>query len=592
MKMKESLWNIKKSFSEFIGLLKKFNKNVLFLLFFTFMITLTRNVLEYYGSHKTSNFGLTIYHLLNTHLYVLLMIFVEGLILNWILMGNKKQLRRLIQEGSILLFLLFIIIPVFNTIFNYNFFNIPSSFHNIPFLIYPHYGPVGIHIAFILTIFYFPLWLKRIYNLSYLYIFKRNLILYFIHYVIYYQVTMYFFDVFLVSKGATFFQAGTTWTVTFIIPVLVLFPFFIKKYSINLKEIKILKVAYFLMLLITLWLILNMFVPTTRAPPYNPLYNSKDKGDTVVNNVDLNQNNISYYINEKTSFIDNQNNLWNFYFMILEDNNHSLYYGTLFSASNIIYLKILNKDSILVEFQDKSNLILNEKDIIFSSKGYQKFLLNASLLYNTMSLDSEKITLEMRSNSLGNSFWWNSKIKPLADSQFKRVKGYDDFVTFDISIHKNNKSINLTGKGIHELMTINEELKLRWDVQYWFYFIIDNYCGIYIQYDDYIDGAVFSYKDSKEEDIEKFEIFKYKNRSLIQIKTKTNLFEFDLTPKIITKPYINMQVYSPSCNCSGDILHKIYKLNKGKIIINNKEKNFFEKGYFQLETLHFEDDIN
>ena len=172
----------KNLFKNSLNSLKSYNKNFLFLLFFIVLITLTRNVLEYYGSHKIY-FGLTLTHLLNTYAYVLLMIFAEGSILNWLLKGNKKQLRRLIQEGSILVFVLFLIIPIFNIVFNYNFLKL-SSFYNFRFLPYPHYGPVGIHVAFILVLFYFPFWLKKIYNLNYLSIFKKTFFLYTIHYII------------------------------------------------------------------------------------------------------------------------------------------------------------------------------------------------------------------------------------------------------------------------------------------------------------------------------------------------------------------------------------------------------------------------
>lgn len=63
---------------------------------------------------------------------------------------------------------------------------------------------------------------------------------------------------------------------------------------------------------------------------------------------------------------------------------------------------------------------------------------------------------------------------------------------------------------------------------------------------------------------------------MIKIKTKNNLFEFNLTPEIVTKPYDNVH-----------ILHKIYKLNKGIVTVKNKEIAI-DNGYFQLETLAFE----
>ena len=188
-----------------------------------------RQVLEASWGHME----LTPIYFTNTITYVYLMLIAEGFIINKFLKGNHHQLRQLIHEGSLKLLILFILIPVLNMIFT----NAPFYFRvwydlPLPFPHFKHYGPFGIHVAFLLIIFYLPFWLRRLYQIPIYKIIRVTLPVYTIHYLLYYQITMYFFFQHHMPRQWSF----NAWSASFLAPVLIILPDFIHEYPNTHRE--------------------------------------------------------------------------------------------------------------------------------------------------------------------------------------------------------------------------------------------------------------------------------------------------------------------------------------------------------------------
>ena len=247
-------------------------KNFLILFFFMIFIGIIRNLLEmiglFTGSTNYTSFYPNFAGFMNSITYVFLMIIAEGFLINLLLKGNNKQLRLLINKGSFLLLYLFILIPIFNILFNYHFLKLPILF-DLTFihpLLFPHYGPVGIHVAFILVVFYFPFWLKKIYKVEFIKRLGTVLIVYISHYLIYYQLTMMFCFGSLTKYNSFFSRYAPVikdafpnpyhvniYSATFILPVLFIYPFFMMHYSENKKELNKTTMVYIL-----LWIVFIM----------------------------------------------------------------------------------------------------------------------------------------------------------------------------------------------------------------------------------------------------------------------------------------------------------------------------------------------
>jgi|GEM_PF-5353107 len=232
------------------------SKSFIRLFAFMIFIGITRQMLEligwFTGSDNYHGIYLTIPSFMNTIVYVFLMIIAEGYLINFILKGDRKHLRALIKHGSFLLLYLFILIPVLNNIFNYHFFKLPI-YYDLSFIspmLFQHYGPAGIIVAFILVIFYFPIWLKKIYKTSYLERLKAVLIVYVSHFIVYYQLAMMF--CFGSLRKFNFFTntAVNLYTNTYLLPVIFLYPFFMQKYARNKSEYRQMFLIY-----IILWVI-------------------------------------------------------------------------------------------------------------------------------------------------------------------------------------------------------------------------------------------------------------------------------------------------------------------------------------------------
>lgn len=207
---------------------ERLNDNFLAVILFMVVICITRNLLEACWGH----FGMSIEVFINTATYVFMMIIAEGYLINRLLGGRQKELRQLIQRGIWLLLCLFIIIPIFNIIFHGILFELPiwHELSFLPFPHYPHYGPAGIHVAFLLVLFYFPSWLRKIYGGPPARRYGRTWIIYIIHYILYYQVTL------LLFRPFTFRWGFSAWSASFIVPVIIILPMFAKMYAMNPME--------------------------------------------------------------------------------------------------------------------------------------------------------------------------------------------------------------------------------------------------------------------------------------------------------------------------------------------------------------------
>ena len=245
MKLKKII----KSFNEII------DNNFLVLFLFLVFIGLTRSRLElmFYGkTNQDFGYTLTISGLSNTITYVFLMVIAEGYIINLLFSGDRKKLRLLIQKGSQFLLGLFILIPILNNIFNYYFFNLPI-FYNLKTIhpaLSPHYGPVGINVAFLIVLFVFPLWLKKIYRSTLLKAFKIVLLVYSIHYIITYQLLMSFcfggyFSAFNPFKEVIF--PINMYSIGFTLITLFIYPFFLEKYPKSKNEFYQVAMIYFIL---------------------------------------------------------------------------------------------------------------------------------------------------------------------------------------------------------------------------------------------------------------------------------------------------------------------------------------------------------
>lgn len=243
---------------------KKMERNFLFLFFFLIFIGFVRNFFEAMGNTSgfMTGYYLSIPSLFNTTSYVFLMIIAEGYLINMFFKGTSKQLRQLIIRGAWLLLFLFITIPVLNYIFNYYFFHFPIYYKIdlIPKDFFAHYGPVGIHVAFFLVLFFFPFWLKKFYKCSLLKPLLFTWFFYGAHYLYTYQVAMGMFfgdlirytifapyhDLIFVEELAMA-KMVNMYTASFVVPTLIIFPFFREKYSQKNKDYIQTTVVYFLL---------------------------------------------------------------------------------------------------------------------------------------------------------------------------------------------------------------------------------------------------------------------------------------------------------------------------------------------------------
>lgn len=244
----------------------KVAKDYFILVLLMISIGVIRNYLEMIGwlTESDNYHGIypTIISLVNTVTYVFLMIIAEGFLLNKILRGTKDQLRKLIREGSFLLLYLFIIIPLLNNLFNYHFLKLPIYFDlNEP--LFPLYGPVGILTAFALVLIYLPIWLKKIYQTNYLKRLTAVLIVYLSHFVIYYQLAMIFCFRFLREKNIFTTDLVNIYSNTYLIPVLIVYPFFTKEYYTTKRELHKMNLFYFFLWLVFISL---FFIPGSWFP--------------------------------------------------------------------------------------------------------------------------------------------------------------------------------------------------------------------------------------------------------------------------------------------------------------------------------------
>lgn len=162
-------------------------------------------------------------YLINTIVYVYLMVIAEGYLIHVLLNGEPAQLRRLIQRGSIWITGLFVEIPLLNMVFHKYLFQWPIWYRiEAPFPVFPHYGPVGIHVAFALVVFALPFALRTIYAGPMARIFAATLPVYAAHYLVYYQATMPLHT--------------HAWSVTFLVPILIVFRNFTNVYATSMAE--------------------------------------------------------------------------------------------------------------------------------------------------------------------------------------------------------------------------------------------------------------------------------------------------------------------------------------------------------------------
>jgi len=243
-------------FNKIINYFNKIIDNNFFIFsIFLILIGIVRNGLElvfYSKTHQTFGFSMTVGGLFNTIIYVFLMVIAEGYVINLLFRGNQKKLRFLIQKGSQLLLVLFILIPILNNIFNYYFFNLPVFYDlkSIHPALFAHYGPMGINVAFLIVLFIFPLWLKKVYNSTFLKSFKIVLIVYILHYIITYQFWLSFslggyFSRYNPFKG--FIHPINMYTIGFVLITLLIYPFFLMEYPKDKIEFRQVAIIYFLL---------------------------------------------------------------------------------------------------------------------------------------------------------------------------------------------------------------------------------------------------------------------------------------------------------------------------------------------------------
>jgi hypothetical protein len=253
-------------FKKIISRLEELMKeNFLILFVLLIFIGLIRNFLEVMGNQNgfVTGYYLSVPSFSNTISYVFLMIIAEGYFINLLFKGNKDQLRSLIQKGSWLLLGLFIAIPIFSNLFNYNFLKLPI-YYGAKFIdkimLFMHYGPVGIHVAFFLVLFIFPFWLKKFYKSSLRKSVVITWVLYIIHYLYTYQLTMALFfgklmkyNIFSpyytarLTLGPAMDRMVNMYTASFVIVTLIVYPFFMEKYSRTEREKRQLVIVYFIL---------------------------------------------------------------------------------------------------------------------------------------------------------------------------------------------------------------------------------------------------------------------------------------------------------------------------------------------------------
>lgn len=245
------------------------NKNFLILFLFMISIGFIRNSLElmfYWKTKRMYGFSLSVVGVLNTIIYVFLMIIAEGYLLNLFLGGGRDKLRELVHKGACLLLGLFVLIPILNNIFNYYLFNLPMVFIPAPGspLLFPHYGPVGINVAFALVLFIFPVWLKKLYQSTYLKSFGAVLMICIPHYLLTYQFLPYFCweKVFNISFNQHIIQPMNICTISYILLTILVYPFFMRDYPKNEKEFRQVALTYFI-----LWGIVFFLLTTSSVIP-------------------------------------------------------------------------------------------------------------------------------------------------------------------------------------------------------------------------------------------------------------------------------------------------------------------------------------
>ncbi len=207
---------------------RKFYLIVLLLL----VSALSRNLLEMLGLFtKSDNYCCYMPELssfLNTFSYTFLLVFFTAFLLHLWLSGSRKQLRSLISYSAWFMLPLFVMIPLLNLVFNYHWLKLPIWYKN-PILIYDFYASVGVLVAFLVILTIFPLGVKRIYGNPLNEIMAKIFALFLFILLWVYQFGLWLADTMLpLGEGFTTFMNIYSWT--FLLPVIVTFPYFIKRY--------------------------------------------------------------------------------------------------------------------------------------------------------------------------------------------------------------------------------------------------------------------------------------------------------------------------------------------------------------------------
>lgn len=215
--------------------MRKLKKDNLFLILAIMVVaSLFRNSLEIIGL-STSSLD-SVYDAvnnyagyLNTFTYLLLIIFGGVFGIHLFLRGKREELVQLIYSSSLFMIPLFILVPILNSAFNYHGPQLPMWYeYNNPFFIYPMYLPIGPAVGFAVILLVGPWIVKKIYQRPLKETFIKVFGFFFLIFYYTYQIGLWFVNFLRPRSWSINFYNAYSWT--FLVPVMIIFPFFIRAY--------------------------------------------------------------------------------------------------------------------------------------------------------------------------------------------------------------------------------------------------------------------------------------------------------------------------------------------------------------------------